>query len=30
MYGNMLEPVFRNGMFIKEYSLDEIRKTLNG
>lgn len=27
--GNLLEPVFRDGKILKEYTLDEIRQTLN-
>ena len=28
--GNLLEPVFRNGKLVKEYTLSEIRQRLNG
>lgn len=28
--GNLLEPIFKDGYLIKEYSLSDIRKTLNG
>ena len=28
--GNLLEPVFRDGKMLKDYTLDEIRQRLNG
>ena len=28
--GNLLQPVFRNGQLLKDYTLDEIRQRLHG
>ena len=28
--GNLLQPVFRNGKLLKDYTMDEIRQRLNG